>query len=142
MLKLKVSFVKLLVPAGLANPSPPIGPALGQKGINIMDFCKSFNEKTKLLEKGLLLPVLLTVNSDRSFTYIIKTPSVTVLLKKNLFLKKGSDKPGHNIISTISYKDIQKIADIKKSDMDGQDINSIVKSICGTAKSMGINIKE
>ncbi len=142
MLKLKVSYVKLLVPAGLANPSPPVGPALGQKGINIMDFCKSFNERTKSLEKGLILPVLLTVNSDRSFTYIIKTPSVTVLLKKELSLKKGSDKPGHNIISTILYKNILKIANIKKIDMDGQDISSIIKSISGTAKSMGIDIKE
>jgi large subunit ribosomal protein L11 len=136
------SYIKLQVSAGTANPSPPIGPALGQKGVNIMDFCKSFNEKTKNMEKGLPIPVIITVYSDRSFTFITKTPPASVLLKKATGIKSGSKKPKIEKIGTIKKNQIEEIAKIKKNDMTGSNIQSMMRSIEGTAKSMGFIIEE
>ncbi len=136
------SYIKLQVLSGMANPSPPVGPALGQKGVNIMSFCKSFNEKTKDMEKGVPIPVLITVYYDRSFSFIIKTPPVSVLLKKFISIKKGSIKPKHEIVGYVKKSEIMDIAKIKEPDMTGSDIISISKCIIGTALSMGLKIKD
>ncbi len=137
-----VKFVKLQVLSGMANPSPPVGPVLGQNGLNIMNFCKMFNDQTNNMEKGIPLPVIITVYSDRNFTFIIKTPPVSVLLKKKLSLDKGSSKPGSKIISYIKKLHIIEIAKLKYPDMNSNNINSISLSIIGTARSMGILVKE
>lgn len=136
------SYIKLQVSAGTANPSPPIGPALGQKGVNIMEFCKLFNKKTENLEKGLPIPVVITVYSDRSFTFITKTPPASVLLKKAAGIKSGSSKPKTEIIGKIKKLQIEEIANMKKNDMTGSNIHSMVRSIEGTARSMGLIIEE
>ncbi|MCU4137165.1 50S ribosomal protein L11 [Buchnera aphidicola (Sitobion miscanthi)] len=136
------SYIKLQVSAGTANPSPPIGPALGQKGVNIMEFCKLFNKKTENIEKGLPIPVIITVYSDRSFTFITKTPPASVLLKKLSGIKKGSSKTKSEQIGTINRLQIQEIAKIKNNDMTGSNIESMMRSIEGTAKSMGLIIEE
>lgn len=136
------SYIKLQVSAGMANPSPPIGPALGQKGVNIMEFCKSFNEKTKNLEKGMPIPVIITVYTDRSFIFIIKTPPASFLLKKYSNITKGSKKPKLEQVGNITNEQIEKIAKIKLEDMTGSDINKVKKSIQGTAKSMGLKIED
>lgn len=139
----KVQFyIKLQVLSSMANPSPPVGPILGQKGINIMNFCKSFNKKTSHLGKGVPIPVIISVYSDRSFSFITKTPPVSYLIKKEISLSSGSQKPGHNIIGYITKKSILNIAKIKSSDMYGCDLKSISNSIIGTARSMGILIKD
>ncbi|CAL4317949.1 50S ribosomal protein L11 [Buchnera aphidicola] len=135
------SYVKLQVSAGTANPSPPIGPALGQKGINIMEFCKSFNNQTKNLEKGIPIPVIITVYNDRSFSFITKTPPASFLLKKYANIKKGSSKTNIEFVGTIKKSDIHIIAKIKSIDMTGSNIENMEKSIQGTAKSMGIKIE-
>jgi len=135
------SYIKLQVSAGTANPSPPIGPALGQKGVNIMEFCKLFNKKTENIEKGLPIPVIITVYSDRSFTFITKTPPASVLLKKLSGIKKGSSKNKLQTIGTINRSQIQEIAKIKHDDMTGSNIESMIRSIEGTAKSMGLIIE-
>ncbi|MBZ2279176.1 MAG: 50S ribosomal protein L11, partial [Buchnera aphidicola] len=131
------SYIKLQVSAGMANPSPPIGPALGQKGVNIMEFCKLFNAKTEKIEKGLPIPVVITVYSDRSFTFITKTPPASILLKKAANIKLGSSKPKIDNIGTITNKQIEEIAIIKKNDMTGANINNMMRSIQGTARSIG-----
>ncbi|QCI25279.1 50S ribosomal protein L11 [Buchnera aphidicola (Sitobion avenae)] len=136
------SYIKLQVSAGTANPSPPIGPALGQKGVNIMEFCKLFNKKTENIEKGLPIPVIITVYSDRSFTFITKTPPASVLLKKLSGIKKGASKTKSEQIGKINRLQIQEIAKIKNNDMTGSNIESMMRSIEGTAKSMGLIIEE
>lgn len=136
------AYIKLQVAAGMANPSPPVGPALGQKGVNIMEFCKLFNQKTESLEKGLPIPVVITVYSDRSFTFVIKTPPASILLKKYAGIKSGSGKPNQEKVGKITNQQILEIALIKKTDMTGANIENMVKSIKGTAKSIGLTIEE
>jgi large subunit ribosomal protein L11 len=130
------------VSAGMASPSPPIGPALGQKGLNIMEFCKTFNKKTENMEKGLPIPVVITVYSDRSFSFITKTPPASILLKKFSGIKSGSNKTKLSAIGKINRSQIEEIAKIKKPDMTGSNIQSMMRSIEGTAKSMGLIIEE
>lgn len=142
MAKKVQAYVKLQVPAGMANPSPPIGPALGQQGVNIMEFCKSFNVKTQEVEKGIKIPVVVTVYSDRSFSFITKTPPASVLLLKALNLKCGSSKPKIEIAGKISNKQIREIAEKKANDMTGSNIEAISRSIKGTALSMGIVLED
>ncbi|XBC44411.1 MAG: 50S ribosomal protein L11 [Buchnera aphidicola (Schlechtendalia peitan)] len=142
MAKKVQAYIKLQVSAGMANPSPPVGPALGQKGLNIMEFCKSFNTRTNHLEKGLPIPTVITVYSDRSFSFIIKTPPASILLKKSAGIKKGSSKPNTEKIGEISYQQIVDIAKIKKEDMTGSNIEKMIKSIIGTAHSIGLTIKK
>ncbi|AWH90716.1 50S ribosomal protein L11 [Buchnera aphidicola (Melanaphis sacchari)] len=136
------SYIKLQISAGMANPSPPIGPALGQKGVNIMEFCKLFNTKTENLEKGLPIPVIITVYSDRSFTFVTKTPPASILLKKSVGIKSGSKKPKIENIGKITNLKIKEIAMIKQQDMTGSSIKKIMESIKGTAKSMGLIIED
>lgn len=134
------AYVKLQLEAGKANPSPPVGPALGQHGINIMDFCKEFNNKTSSFEKGLITPVVITIYSDRSFTFLIKTTPASVLLKKLAGIKKGSGTPNKNKVGKITRNQISKIAKIKSIDMTGSNINMLMKTIEGTAKSIGLEV--
>ncbi|AMA64867.1 50S ribosomal protein L11 [Candidatus Arsenophonus lipoptenae] len=141
MTKKKIQgYVKFQVAAGMANPSPPVGPALGQHGVNIMEFCKLFNAKTDNLEKGLPIPVIITIFSDRSFTFIIKTPPASVLLKKAAGIKSGSGKT-KNKVGTVNYMQIREIAKTKSADMTGYDIESMMRSIEGTARSMGLEVE-
>ncbi|XBC42852.1 MAG: 50S ribosomal protein L11 [Buchnera aphidicola (Kaburagia rhusicola ensigallis)] len=142
MVKKIQAYIKLQVSAGMANPSPPVGPALGQKGLNIMEFCKSFNEKTNNLEKGLPIPTIITVYSDRSFSFITKTPPASILLKKAAGIKSGSSKPNTEKVGEITYQQAVDIAKVKEIDMTGSNIKNITKSIIGTARSMGLTIKE
>ncbi|XRX42587.1 MAG: 50S ribosomal protein L11 [Buchnera aphidicola (Eriosoma harunire)] len=143
MAKKKIqAYIKLQVPAGMATPSPPIGPALGQKGLNIMEFCKLFNAKTATLEKGLPIPVIVTVYSDRTFTFITKTSPASTLLKKAAGIESGSKNPGKEIVGSITTQQIKDIAIIKLADMNGTNIDNICKSIIGTAQSMGLTIRE
>ena len=130
--------VKLQVPAGMANPSPPVGPALGQQGVNIMEFCKAFNVKTEGIEKGLPIPVVITVYSDRSFTFVTKTPPASVLLKKAAGITSGSSKPNKEKVGKVTNAHIQEIAELKSADMTGADVQAMSRSIEGTARSMGI----
>lgn len=136
------SYIKLQISAGMANPSPPIGPALGQKGVNIMEFCKEFNTSTENVEKGLPVSVIISVYQDRSFSFVIKSPPASILLKKAAGIKSGSGKP--NLISAgrISRTQIYDISKIKESDMTGANIESISRSIIGTARSMGLEVVE
>ncbi|WWO97125.1 MAG: 50S ribosomal protein L11 [Candidatus Dasytiphilus stammeri] len=136
------SYVKLQVPAGMANPSPPVGPALGQRGVNIMQFCKSFNAKTESIEKGLPLPVIITVYSDKSFTFIIKSPPAVALLKKAAGINSGSSKPNKDKVGIITYKQLREIAQSKLSDLTGSNIEAMTRCIQGTARSMGLTIVE
>ncbi|XRX43135.1 MAG: 50S ribosomal protein L11 [Buchnera aphidicola (Tetraneura sorini)] len=136
------SYIKLQVPAGNATPSPPIGPALGQKGLNIMEFCKSFNKKTESLDKGLPIPVIITVYSDKSFTFITKTPPASILLKKIVGIKSGSKTTKKDSVGQINKLQLEEIAILKSKDMTGKNIKKMMKSIEGTAKSMGIIIKD
>ncbi|QJC37015.1 50S ribosomal protein L11 [Enterobacteriaceae endosymbiont of Donacia vulgaris] len=136
------TYVKLQVPAGSANPSPPIGPALGQHGVNIMNFCKIFNSKTSNLEKGMPIPVVITIYIDKTFTFITKTPPVSAIIKKILGIKKGSNKPKIEKIGVITQDQIRKIAEIKYTDMNGINIKSMMSSIKGTARSMGLIIED
>ncbi|CAL4318062.1 50S ribosomal protein L11 [Buchnera aphidicola (Eriosoma lanigerum)] len=136
------AYIKLQVAAGMATPSPPIGPALGQKGLNIMEFCKLFNSKTAQLEKGIPIPVIITAYVDKTFTFITKTPPASVLLKKAAGIKSGSSKPNQDIVGEITLQQIQEIAQLKLDDMTGSNIENISKSIAGTAKSMGLKIKQ
>jgi large subunit ribosomal protein L11 len=138
------AYVKLQVPAGAANPSPPLGPALGQRGVNIMEFCKAFNAKTQDLpgiEKGTPLPVVITVYSDRSFTYVLKTPPTSYLLKKTMKLEKGSSIPNKDKVGTITRKQLEEIAKIKQPDLTAADLEASVRTIAGTARSMGLNVE-
>jgi large subunit ribosomal protein L11 len=136
------TYVKLQVAAGIANPSPPIGPALGQHGINIMDFCKKFNIQTSNLEKGMPIPVIITIYLDRSFSFITKTPPASVLIKKAIGIKSGSSKPKIEKIGKITHDQIRQIAKLKSVDMTGVNIEAMMLSIEGTALSMGLVIED
>jgi len=141
MAKKIVGFIKLQVPAGKANPSPPIGPALGQRGLNIMEFCKAFNAQTQGVEPGLPLPVVITAFADKSFTFIIKTPPATVLIKKAIKLDKGSAKPHTDKVGKITRAQLEEIARTKMKDMTAADLDAAVKTIAGTARSMGVTVE-
>jgi large subunit ribosomal protein L11 len=132
--------IKLQIPAGAANPAPPVGPALGQHGVNIMDFCKRFNEKTKKQEPGMLIPVVITVFEDRSFDFITKMPPVSSLLKKAAGLAKGSGEPNRNKVGKISQKQAEEIAKAKMPDLNALDLDAAVQMVKGTARSMGIEV--
>jgi len=134
-----IAQIKLQIPAGQANPAPPVGPALGQHGVNIMEFCKAFNEKTAK-EQGMIIPVILTVYKDRSFSFITKTPPAAVLIKKALNLEKGSSEPNREKVGELSRKQIEEIAKIKLKDLNARTLERAVKIIEGTAKNMGIKI--
>ncbi len=134
-------YIKLQIPAGQANPSPPVGPALGQKGVNIMEFCKAFNASTQKMDAGMPIPVVITVYVDKSFTYETKSPPVSFFIKKAIKIKKGSKTPGKEFIASISKNDIKKIAEDKMKDLNTVDINSAEKMIAGTARSMGIKVE-
>lgn len=139
MAKKVQAYIKLQVAAGKANPSPPVGPALGQHGVNIMEFCKAFNAQTQDVEAGLPIPVVITVYSDRSFTFVTKTPPAAVLLKKTLGLKSGSAEPNKNKVGKISREQLEEIAKMKEPDLTAADMDSAVRTIAGTARSMGID---
>ena len=132
------SYIKLQVPAGEANPSPPVGPALGQHGVNIMEFCKAFNAKTQSMEKGMPIPVVISVYSDRSFTFITKTPPASILLKKALGLKSGSATPNTNKVGKVTREQLEEIARTKDEDLTAADMDAAVRTIAGSARSMGI----
>ena len=138
MAKKIVGYVKLQVPAGKANPSPPIGPALGQRGLNIMEFCKAFNAQTQGLEPGLPIPVVITAYADKSFTFIMKTPPTTVLIKKALKLDKGSPKPHLDKVGKLTRQQAEEIAKIKMPDLTAGDMDAAVRTIAGSARSMGV----
>lgn len=142
MAKEIMTIIKLQVPAGGANPSPPVGPALGQHGLNIMDFCNAFNDKTKEMEKGLKVPVEITVYVDRTFTFITKSPPAAVLLKKAAGLDKASGEPNRNKVAKLPVAKVQEIAEMKMADLNCNDIEAAIKIISGTARSMGIEIRE
>ena len=139
--KKAVSQIKLQVKAGEANPAPPIGPALGQHGVNIMEFCKAFNDKTKKLEKGLPLPVIINVYADRSFSFVVKTPPASVLIMKAIGLKKGSPTPHNKKVGKITLAQIEEIAKTKMPDLTAKDIKAAMRTIMGTAKNMGIEVE-
>ena len=135
------SYIKLQIPAGKANPSPPVGPALGQKGVNIMEFCKAFNAATTNMEQGLPTPVVITVYTDRSFDFITKTPPASVLLKKAAGLKSGSGTPNTVKVATLTRQQIEDIAKAKMPDLSAASIETAMRTIAGTARSMGIEIE-
>ena len=141
MAKKVQGYVKLQVPAGSANPSPPIEPALGQQGVNIMEFCKQFNAQTQQLEKGLPIPTVITVYSDRSFTFIMKTPPASVLIRKALGLKKGSGVPNQNKVGRITRAQLEEIAKTKEPDLTAADMDAAVRTIAGSARSMGVDVE-
>jgi len=141
MAKKVQGYVKLQVPAGQANPSPPIGPALGQQGVNIMEFCKQFNAQTQQVEKGLPIPVVITVYSDRSFTFIMKTPPASVLIRKSLGIEKGSGTPNTAKVGRISRKQLEEIAKTKQPDLTAADLDAAVRTIAGSARSMGVDVE-
>ena len=135
------AYVKLQVPAGKANPSPPIGPALGQQGVNIMEFCKQFNAATQKVEKNLPIPVIITVYSDRSFTFIMKTPPASVLIRKAIGIEKGSGTPNTNKVGKITRKQLEEIAKTKTPDLTAADLEAAVRTVAGTARSMGVDVE-
>ena len=141
MAKKVQGYVKLQVPAGQANPSPPIGPALGQQGVNIMEFCKQFNAQTQQVEKGLPIPVVITVYSDRSFTFIMKTPPASVLIRKAIGIEKGSGTPNTAKVGKISRKQLEEIAKTKTPDLTAADLEAAVRTIAGSARSMGVEVE-
>jgi len=132
------AYIKLQVPAQEANPSPPVGPALGQHGVNIMEFCKAFNAQTQGIEKGMPVPVVITVYSDRSFTFIMKTPPASILLKKAAGIQKGSGVPNRDKVGKVNREQLEEIARIKEPDLTAADMDAAVRTIAGTARSMGI----
>ena len=135
------AYVKLQVKAGEATPSPPVGPALGQHGVNIMEFCKAFNARTQDMEKGMPTPVVITVYSDRSFTFITKTPPASILLKKVTGLSKGSANPNTNKIGTVTREQLEQVASLKMPDLTAADLDAAVRTIAGSARSMGLNVE-
>ncbi len=135
------SFIKLQIPAGKANPSPPVGPALGQKGVNIMEFCKQFNARTQDKD-GLIIPVVITVYSDKSFTFITKTPPAAVLLKKLTKVEKGSAESNRNKVGKVTRSQLKEIAEIKMKDLNAFDIDHAMSMIAGTARSMGLTVED
>ncbi|MGB0723738.1 MAG: 50S ribosomal protein L11 [Gammaproteobacteria bacterium] len=141
MAKKVTGYIKLQVPAGQANPSPPVGPALGQHGVNIMEFCKAFNAATGNVEQGLPIPVVITVYNDRSFTFETKTPPAAILIKKALKLKSGSATPNTVKVGTISRDQLEEIAKMKEPDLTAADLDAAVRTIAGTARSMGVDVE-
>lgn len=139
MAKKVVGQIKLQIPAGQANPAPPVGPALGQHGVNIMGFCKDFNAKTKD-QQGMIIPVVITVYADRSFSFITKTPPAAVLIRKELGIEKGSGVPNREKVGTLSKDQVKKIAEIKMPDINAADLDGAMKIVMGTARSMGVEI--
>jgi len=138
-MKKVVGQIKLQIPAGKATPAPPVGPALGQAGVNIMDFCKAFNAKTQK-DDGLIIPVVITVYADRSYTFITKTPPVAVLIKREAGIAKGSGEPNKNKVGSISMKQAEQIAKLKLPDLNCQDLQAAVNTVLGTARSMGVEV--
>ncbi len=135
------AYIKLQVPAGDAKPAPPVGPALGQHGLNIMDFCKAFNAATQEIEKGLPVPVVITVYSDKSFTYVMKSPPASILLKKAAGIKSGSGVPNRDTVGKVTRAQLEEIVATKQADLNAYDMDAAVKIIAGTARSMGIKVK-
>ena len=141
MAKKVQGYIKLQVPAGSANPSPPIGPALGQQGVNIMEFCKQFNAQTQKVEKGLPIPVVITVYSDRSFTFVMKTPPAAVLIRKAIGIEKGSGTPNTAKVGKITRAQLEEIARQKQPDLTAADLAAAVRTIAGSARSMGVDVE-
>ena len=141
MAKKVTGYIKLQVKAGEANPSPPVGPALGQRGVNIMEFCKQFNAATQKTEKGTPLPVIITVYSDRSFTFIVKTPPATVLIKKAIGLAKGSSRPNTDKVGKVTRKQLEEIATTKMPDLTAASMEAAVRTLAGSARIMGLNVE-
>ena len=141
MAKKVTGFIKLQIPAGQANPAPPVGPALGQKGVNIMEFCKQFNARTKE-QQGLIIPVIITVFSDKSFTFITKTPPAATLLLKALKLEKGSGEPNRNKVGKVTKKQVREIAESKMVDLNAASVEAAMSMVAGTARSMGITVED
>ena len=141
MAKKIVGFVKLQVPAGKANPSPPIGPALGQRGLNIMEFCKAFNAQTQGIEPGLPLPVVITAFADKSFTFIIKSPPSSILIKKAAKIDKGSARPHQDKVGRVTRAQLEEIAKAKMKDLTAADMDAAVRTIAGSARSMGVTVE-
>lgn len=141
MAKKVEAYIKLQIPAGKANPSPPVGPALGQRGVNIMEFCKAFNAATQQMEQGLPTPVVITVYSDRSFTFVTKTPPASVLLKKAAGIQSGSGTPNSKKVAKLNVSQLEAIAKAKEPDLTAGDLKAAVKTIAGTARSMGIDVE-
>ena len=141
MSKKIVGYIKLQIQAGQANPSPPVGPALGQHGVNIMEFCKAFNDSTKD-QSGMIIPVVITVYADRSFTFITKTPPAAILLKKKAGVPKGSGEPNREKVGKVTENDLREIAEIKKEDLNANTVEMAMEMIRGTAKSMGLEVKD
>ncbi len=139
-MKKVVGFIKLQIPAGQANPAPPVGPALGQKGVNIMEFCKQFNARTQA-QAGMIIPVVITVFSDKSFTFITKTPPAAVLLAKAAKVEKGSAEPNRTKVAKVTKKQVQEIAQMKMPDLNANDIEAAMRMVAGTARSMGITVE-
>ena len=141
MAKKVTGFLKLQVPAGAANPSPPIGPALGQRGLNIMEFCKAFNAQTQKMEKGVPIPVIITTYQDRSFTFEMKTPPVSYFLKKAAKLDSGSKTPGREPVGKVTKKQVREIAETKLEDLNARSVDQAMRIIAGTARSMGVEVE-
>ncbi|MDP2884049.1 MAG: 50S ribosomal protein L11 [Ignavibacteria bacterium] len=141
MAKKITGFIKLQIPAGQANPAPPVGPALGQKGVNIMEFCKQFNARTKD-QQGLIIPVIITVFSDKSFTFITKTPPAATLLLKAIKLEKGSGEPNRNKVGKVTNKQVREIAESKMVDLNAASVEAAMRMVAGTARSMGITVED
>jgi len=141
MAKKVTAYIKLQIPAGQANPSPPVGPALGQHGVNIMEFCKSFNAATQKAEAGLPLPVVITLYADRSFTFITKTPPAAVLLRKIVGIPKGSGEPNTNKVGTVTRAQLEEIAKAKEPDLTAASLDAAVRTIAGSARSMGLDVE-
>ena len=139
MAKKVESYIKLQVPAGSANPSPPVGPALGQHGVNIMEFCKAFNAATQSVEQGMPIPVVITVYNDRSFTFVTKTPPASILLKKAAGIQKGSGEPNTKKVGTVTRAQLEEIVNMKEPDLTASDMDAAVRTIAGTARSMGLD---
>ncbi|EGV15907.1 MULTISPECIES: 50S ribosomal protein L11 [Thiocapsa] len=135
------AYIKLQVKAGEATPSPPVGPALGQHGVNIMEFCKTFNARTQELEKGMPIPVVITVYSDRSFTFITKTPPASILLKKVMGIQKGSPNPNTNKIGVVTREQLEQVATAKMPDLTAADMDAAVRTIAGSARAMGLDVE-
>ena len=136
--KKEIGFIKLQIPAGQANPAPPVGPALGQHGVNIMEFCKAFNAQTQGMEAGLPIPVVISVYTDKSFTFVMKTPPAAILLKKAAGIKSGSGKPNTTKVGNVTREQLEEIAKMKEPDLNAGDLDAAVRIIAGTARSMGL----
>ena len=141
MAKKVSAYIKLQVKAGMANPSPPVGPALGQHGVNIMEFCKAFNAQTQGMEPGLPIPVVITAFADKSFTFVMKTPPATILIKKAVGIQSGSARPHLDKVGTLTRAQAEEIAKTKEPDLTASDLDAAVRTIAGTARSMGINVE-